>query len=173
MLALALVVPLFITGYTVPVEPAGVGDIREFYGEVYEMVDGEYPLYETILVINPGDVPYPAVGNYTEETTFYWDLDMEFGETDLLLVTHASRHAAHSEYLELLYNRDGELIFLFRSFDNGDEIRSEERRWFSDGELLHATNCTVGPDGTEYFEPGDMQLMRDPDYFLALFETVQ
>lgn len=173
MLALALVVPLFITGYTVPVEPAGVGDIREFYGEVYEMVDGEYPLYETILVINPGDVPYPAVGNYTEETTFYWDLDMEFGETDLLLVTHASRHAAHSEYLELLYNRDGELIFLFRSFDNGDGIGSEERRWFSNGEPIHATDRMVGPDGTEYFEPGEMQLMRDSEYFLTLFEAVQ
>ena len=172
ILALILLIPLLTSEYALPDEPEGVSDIRAYYSEVKSMIDEEYALYTTTILINPTDVPYPAVGNYFERTDFYWDLNTEYGEKNLLLVIHTSQHAAHSEYHELLFERGGGLVFLFSSTSNNDEMKIETRRWYSGGALLHSTECLVTPDGTEFIEPGDDPFMRTPEYYVKLFEAI-
>jgi len=172
ILALILVIPMLTAEYALPDEPDVITDIRAHYSEVKSLIDEDYALYTTTVLINPSDVPYPAVGDYFEKMNFYWDISMEYGERNLLLVIHTSQHAAHSEYHELLFETDGSLAFIFSSTDNGDEMKIETRRWYSDGTLLHSTECLVTPEGTEFVEPGDDPSMRTPEYYLRLFEAI-
>ncbi|MCD4702644.1 MAG: hypothetical protein K8S24_12390 [Candidatus Aegiribacteria sp.] len=162
------------TGYTVPAEPPEVLEIREHYGEIREQMDDEHGFYRTVIDINPTDVPFPAVGHYREQITFYWTLDEEYGTYKLLFVTISGEHAANTDYTEILYDYDGEAVFTLFSFINPNGILEETRRWFSGGEEIHATCRIVSEDATEYLSPSEREsnFMRDPETLMETFRMI-
>lgn len=161
-----------MAGYTVPREPPEVQEIREHYGEIKALLDDEYAFYRTVIDINPTYVPYPAVGNYREEITFYWTLDEEFHTGELLFVTISGEYAAYTDYAEILYDYTGEAVFTFYSYANYDEILEESRRWFCGGEEIHATCRIISDDITEYISPQESDSMRDPEQLMNIFRML-
>lgn len=173
-----MIISLLITfcltaGYTVPTEPPEVLEIREHYGEVKTLMDDEYGFYRTVIDINPTYVPFPAVGNYREEITFYWIIGEEYDSYQLLFVTISTEHAAHADYTEILYN-NGEAVFTLYSFDYNDGVQEESRRWFRGGEEIHATCCVISDDTTEYFSPSEREnnFIRDPEKLMEVFNML-
>jgi hypothetical protein len=158
------------TGYQVPPEPEGVAAIRESYTEVKAHLSDEYGLYRTEIVINAGYLPYPALGNYQEVVTLYWSCDA--GESSLVLAVHTGEFAAHSEYSEVLFSEDGSVEFQFFSWDNGTEDRNEVRRWFSHGTEIYATSCLITDDGTEFYPPAEDDMIRQPEFYMELFNLL-
>jgi hypothetical protein len=157
-------------GYQVPPEPEGVAAIRESYTDVKAHLDDEYGLYRTEIVINSGDIPFPALGNYREVITLYWSC--EAGESSLVLAVHTGEFAAHGEYSEVLFDDDGSVEFQFFSWDNGTGERNEVRRWFSNGTEIHATSCRITAEGTEFYPPAEDDLTREPEFYTELFDLL-
>jgi len=170
MTLLMLILSTLISGYQVPPEPEGVASIREHYTEVKAHLSDEFGLYRTEIVINAGYLPYPALGNYQEFITLYWW--NEAGETGLVLAVRSSEFAAHSEYEEVLFDDDGAGQFRFFSWDNGPEERQEIRRWYAHGSEIHATSCRITDEGTEFYAPGEEDMIYEPSYYLELFDLL-
>lgn len=125
---ISLLITFCVTAiYTVPPEPSEVLEIRERYCEVKVLIEDECALYRTVIDINPTYVPYPAVGTYREQITFYWLLGQEYDTYELLFVTIAGEHAAWTDYTEILYD-NGEAVFTYYSFPNYDGVLEESRR---------------------------------------------
>jgi hypothetical protein len=173
MIISLLIALCLIAGYTVPPEPPEVLEIREHYSDVKELMEDEYALYRTDIDINSTNVPYPAVGNYREQISFYWFLDEEYGTYELLFVTISAEHAAHADYTEILYNK-GEAVFTLYSFVYSDGVLEESRRWFSGGEEIHATCCIISGDTTEYLSPSERgnNFIRDPEKLMEVFNML-
>ncbi|MCD4706235.1 MAG: hypothetical protein K8S62_00675 [Candidatus Sabulitectum sp.] len=160
--------------YAVPPEPSEVQEIREIYGEVKALMEDEYGLYRTVIVINSTNVPFPAVGNYREEITFYWTLAEEQETYKLLLVTISGEHAANTDYSEILYNCNGEAVFTLYSFSYPNGTLEESRRWFCADEEVHATCCIVSDDTVEYLSPLEREsnFIRNPETLMEIFRMI-
>jgi hypothetical protein len=117
----------------VAVAAADISDIREMYYSAWEMIEnGE--LYTTDLIINSAGKMYPATGTYGVTLRFHWVISEEnYPDSELLMITASSVHAAVEQYQEYLYAPDGELIFHFRS---GGYHMNEERFYFTGGVLV-------------------------------------
>lgn len=160
--------------YSVPPEPSEVPEIRKIYGEVKALMEDEYALYRTVIDINSTNVPFPAVGNYREEITFYWTLVEEYATYKLLFVTISGEHAAYTDYSEILYNCNGEAVFTLYSFSYPNGILEESRRWFCAGEEIHATCCLVSDNTVEYLSPPEREsnFMRNPETLMEIFRMM-
>ena len=111
-----------------------IGEIRELYSQVKEMIDSSESIYLSELEINSEGAMYPALGSYGRSFDFYWDLDPEdYPASRLLFISVESQYAAVEEYEEFLYSHSGELVFCFRS---GGYEMTEERFYFDDGSLI-------------------------------------
>jgi len=111
-----------------------IGEIRELYSDVKEMIESGEQLYRTELEINSEGMMYPAVGIYGRSFDFYWGLNPEdYPSGRLLFISVESQYAAVEEYEEFLYSHSGELVFCFRS---GGYEMTEERFYFDHGSLI-------------------------------------
>ncbi|MBD3278608.1 MAG: hypothetical protein GF388_09925 [Candidatus Aegiribacteria sp.] len=172
MNALIIIATALLAGYSVPPEPDAVSEIRAHYSQVKSMMEDEYGMYRTVIEINPTGVPYPAVGNYYEEITLYWIRQAETGEKNLLFASINAEHAAWSDYTEILYGYDGEVMFTFYTAPTYDGSVQEIRRYFSEGREIHAT-CRITIDGTEeYIQPPEEDPARDPEDILGAFRLL-
>jgi len=156
-----------------PAEPDGVAAIRERYTDLRAAIadeDGTDGLYRTEIVVNAGNAPFPALGDYLVTITLYWT--SEAGESALAMAVRSGTYAAHSEYEELMWDDSGDLQFRFFSWDNATGERNEIRRWYANGSEIHATACTVTESGTEFRPPSEDDLIYEPEYFEELFELL-
>ena len=158
-----------------------VEEIREYYNEVKEQITHEFGLYRTRVTVNTQSMVYPALGHYQEEITFYWGC--EAGYEWLVLAVWSGEFSMHREYGEVLFStpdepwkgETGELLFEFVSFDNSDDIVTELRWWFGEGELLQSSEQTTYPDTVytsipEIREPN--RFSRNPEELMELFLSI-
>lgn len=158
-----------------------VDDIREYYSEVKEHLDDEYGLYRTVITINTEGHVYPALGTYQETITFYWG--SEGGYKWLVLATWTGRYAARREYGEILYSEreplwdsgTEEALFQYAFSQDWEGNDTEYRWWYSGGEVIQSSACTVTPDIDVEFTPEDPPLHEyifTPDELFDLFYTI-
>jgi hypothetical protein len=158
-----------------------ITEIRNYYNEVKDALEsGNSSLYETELLINTGDMSYPALGKYTEKITFHWGC--EAGESWLVLVTWECEYAAIDICGEALYTthdqfvmNSEEVVFQFQSTGMGGETMYEERWWFDDGELIQSSGESFVSGIPEEYAPNDgadTNEERNHRSLLELFWTI-
>lgn len=170
MIPFLLAIAVFGSDWQPPAEPEGVSVIREHYTELKASIaadDWSDGLYRTEIVVNAGNAPFPALGDYFVTITLYWT--SAAGRSDLVMAVRSGTYAAHSEYEELMWDDSGDLQFRFLAWDNGTGSREEVRRWYSHGSGIHATACTVTDEGTEYRPPSDDDFDVEPGWYEELF----
>ncbi len=113
-------------------------DIRKHYTEVNKQIAEsiehgfEGPLYSNQWVNNKYGGSWPAVGNYSETTDFWYDDDpyhlpaTERNPKTVLLKVNVSRKASHLMTNEEFLFKDGKLIFYFKN--EGEEGNVWETR---------------------------------------------
>jgi len=158
-----------------------ITEIRDYYNDVKAHLDDEYGLYRTEISINTRDGVYPVLGHYQEKITFYWN--SEAGYDWPVLIVWSGEFAAHSEYGEVLFSTPeepwhgerGELVFEFVSFDNGSEIVTELRWWYTGGEFLQSDGVTVYPEEEIDFIPDipcEGDYAHSPTELIEMFDMI-
>ena len=121
-----------------------IGEIRELYSEVHQMIDSGEDVYLSELDINTTGTMYPALGTYGRSFDFYWGLDEDdYPSGKLLFISANSQYAAVEQYEEFLFNGVGELVFYFSS---GGYDMAEERFYFDGNNLLRYIKDGVTTD---------------------------
>lgn len=110
-----------------------VQDIRDMYYQAGADIEAEV-LYSTVVNINSGDIPFPAVGVFEETVTFYWTAEPWNTPANVLVkAVVSSRTSAVEESAEYLYDYWGGLLFCY--IEGGiDQV--EHRFYFSEGRLI-------------------------------------
>jgi hypothetical protein len=158
-----------------------ITEIRNYYNEVKQALeDGTSSLYTTELVINTGDMSYPAVGKYMEHITFYWG--SEAGDSWLVLVTWKSEYAAMDLCGEALYMTEDpsvenseEVVFQFLSTGMGGEVMYEERWWFDQGQIIQSAGKSYVSGILHEYDPtdgADTNEDRNHQNLLELFRAI-
>jgi hypothetical protein len=113
-------------------------DIRKHYSEVNKQIaesieNGfEGPLYNNQWITNKNGKSWPAVGNYSETTDFWYDNDpnhlpaSERNPKTVLLKVNITRKASHLMTNEEYLYKDGKLIFYYSQ--EGEEGNEWETR---------------------------------------------
>jgi hypothetical protein len=169
-----VIVAVVLQTAELPAEPASVHEIRSMYAEVMKEI-AEGSLLRTEVEINPGDLPYPALGHYRERITLYWKA--EAGDRWLLLAASTGEFAAHSEYAEILYTGgpgEEEVAFYYFVSDNLEGPYGEYRTWYINGEIVYGTQCySRGEEPTYMNEYDDYRGEPDlPGKLLSLFRNL-
>jgi hypothetical protein len=178
---LTSIILLLIPGFISPVHADQISEIREYYTEVKERLEDGYSFYRTEITINTEDKVYPALGNYQENITFYWN--SEGGYQWLVLVIWTGEYAARDEYGEILYEnpdpfyerRTEEVVFQYVSSLDWDGNPTEYRWWYSDDELIQSSARATLPDDVVEFSPDSpeaLDLVYTPQRMLDLFYMI-
>lgn len=100
-------------------------DIRKYYSEANKQIQEsiqegyEGPLYQNHLTINKNGKSWPAVGNYSETTDFWYDDDpnhlpaAERNPKNVLLKVNMTRKAAGFQVSEEYLFKGGKLLFYY------------------------------------------------------------
>ncbi|MEO7923458.1 MAG: hypothetical protein ABIR30_07255 [Chitinophagaceae bacterium] len=164
--------------------------IRNHYTAVNKQIDEsikngfEGPLYNNQWITNKNGRSWPAVGNYTETTDFWYDdppdhiSATERNPKAVLLKVNISRKASHLMSNEEYLFKDGKLLFYF--LQQGEEGKEwETRTWFNskgvmfkisvkeDGQELTAKQLTR-PEYAD-FKPNSAEIQREAKKYQELF----
>lgn len=121
--------------------------IRNHYTDVNKQIAEsiehgfEGPLYNNQWVANKNGRSWPAVGNYTETTDFWYDdppdhnSAPERNSKNVLLKVNISRKASHLMTSEEYLYKDGKLLFYYAH--EGEEGKEWETKiWFNTREIM-------------------------------------
>jgi hypothetical protein len=119
-----------------------IEEIRRIYKETNERIAEagknfeESEIFLTEIHVNKSETPYPAIGIFKENISFYYT----FGDREknpypnrLLKIVTVTTRSAQVEYSELLFNAAGQLIFYFAKPEMESADRNGERRLYFAG----------------------------------------
>jgi hypothetical protein len=126
-------------------------EIRKHYTEVNKQITEsieqgfEGPLYDNQWVANKNGKSWPAVGNYSETTDFWYDDDpyhlpaSERNPKTVLLKVNITRKASHLMTNEEYLYKDGKLLFYYKN--EGEEGNEWETRvYFNSKGIMFKNN---------------------------------
>lgn len=110
-----------------------IQEIRDMYYQTSDDIEAGI-LYTTVVDVNSGDKPFPAVGVFGKTVTFYWTAEPWNTPSNVLVkAVVSSSVSAVEEWAEYLYDYSGGLLFCFTS---GGYDQVEHRFYFSEGRLV-------------------------------------
>ncbi len=124
---------LLFTGFSLFADEADILEIRQLYTNIIKDVEANI-LYHSRIKVNEEDLPWRALGTFGQTMDIYFNDSIKTDYYPVIFIKITSVLSAGDRKEEYLFDKDGNLVFVFYEIYYKDDI--EHRLYFKNNKLI-------------------------------------